>query len=162
MTFEQLGAYFAAVVTICGILASIFPQQWAVTKWLTKIGALTFRAATKVPSAIALLLVAFILQGCSLEAARNRRIAAHPTAMVEPRTQATQSACAFFDGVHIGGDWVAGVSAGTGTAAASIAAATDGKLAQGMTITGIVAGGVSLFAIGAATQSEKSWSEACQ
>lgn len=65
MNTETLFAYLGIIVTICGLLASCLPQRWTVTKILTKIGALTFRATTKIPPALLLVLALGITAACS-------------------------------------------------------------------------------------------------
>jgi len=47
MTTEQLTAYISEAIVVCGIVANFLPQEWRITKILTKIGGLTFRAQTK-------------------------------------------------------------------------------------------------------------------
>lgn len=46
MTINQALEYFGAFAAICGIVSNVLPQHWRVTKILTKLGALSFRAQT--------------------------------------------------------------------------------------------------------------------
>jgi hypothetical protein len=61
MTLEQ---YILATVVFFGLLASALPQDWRITKVLTKLGALTFRATTKLPLTLLFVAASLTLSGC--------------------------------------------------------------------------------------------------
>lgn len=113
-------------------------------------------AFAKFAAAAAILLT----QGCSMEAARQRRISTQAEArgVEAPRKIGT---CAFFDGVKVGSDWTAGVSAGLGTAAVGVAASTSGKAQDYATGFAVGLGAVATAAVAVSTQSAASWTEQC-
>ena len=101
--------------------------------------------------------------GCSLEAARARRINTQLAAggYSAPATPRQASQCEVWDGVHVWGDWVAGGSATVGAGAGLVASQTgDGTRTAALTM-GIAAGAVSLVSLGVAEVSAKTWTERC-
>lgn len=99
------------------------------------------------------------LQACSLEAARARAVHS-PARMATPRDTKT---CSFLDGVHLAGDWTAGVSTAVGAGALGTAVALDkGDARSALLVTGAVATGLSITALGIGEASAQSWAERCQ
>lgn len=149
MTLEQLGAYFGAIVLTCGILASILPQKWGITKLLTKVGALTVRAATKMPPTVVLLVV-FALQGCAGTfeeakiAGRSAHTATPPVAAPAPeRCQSLSEREYWFTGTGLG-------LVAVGAAAASLALPIESKTVETILIAGgttatVTGGGLTWF-----------------
>jgi hypothetical protein len=112
-----------------------------------------------------LLFVALMLSGCSLEAARTKRVNAPPSAplayyALPPTRSVTQ--CEAWDTFHVWGDWTAGVGAGAGATATGFAAASDpGDFRNVVTGVAIGAGVVSGVALIVADQSASTWAERC-
>jgi hypothetical protein len=147
-TITQLSAYFGAIVLICGILASVLPQGWATTKLLTKVGALTMRAATKVPPVAALLLVTFVFSGCAgtfneakLAGAKARKAAPPSTVSTPTRCQALSERQYWFTGAGI-------ASGAVGAAAAGMTLPIESKTVDAVLIVTTVAGGVGAAGFG--------------
>lgn len=149
MTLEQLGAYFGAIVLTCGILASLLPQNWRITKLLTKIGALTVRAVTKIPPTVVLLVV-FATQGCAgtFEEAKIAGRQAHaaapsPAASTPARCQSLSEREYWFTGTGLG-------LVAVGAAAASLALPIESKTVETILIAGgttatVTGGGLTWF-----------------
>lgn len=119
-----------------------------------------------------LALVAFgamqLCQGCSLEAARNRRVESQlkargaMMAAAPARSQSTDQQCKAWDSIHIWGDWSGGIAGGLGATATGLALATEDKTRTALTTTGLVLGAASTAAFVFADQSAASWAENCQ
>jgi hypothetical protein len=75
LLLTQAAALIAVLAAICGIVATALPQQWRLTKALTKIGMLTVRATTapspknqdKLPpiAGASIVFLALFLSGCA-------------------------------------------------------------------------------------------------
>jgi hypothetical protein len=90
MTIEQ---YILATIVFCGLLASVLPQDWRITKVLTKLGALTLRATTKVPLALLFVAASLVLSGCGspkpepTQTAEGARVLCMITVQLAPKSE---------------------------------------------------------------------------
>lgn len=129
---------------------------------LAKIVAVLCNLTIHAKSSLVLLLVLAVpLTGCSMEAARQRRISNQADARASSPAARNLSTCQFFSGVKVGSDWTAGVSAGMATAAVGVAASTDGRVQDYATGFAVGLGAVSTAAVAISTQSAASWTEQC-
>jgi hypothetical protein len=105
-----------------------------------------------------------LTQGCSHESARYRRAArsSFEESARMAQSKRPESECKSWDTIHVWGDWTAGISAGVGSAAAGLAAATDDGTQKAATGVAIGAGVVSAVSLAVAEQSSSSWVENCQ
>jgi hypothetical protein len=114
---------------------------------------------------LGVLFVTLLLSGCSLEAARTKRVNAPPSAPLAyyalPPTR-TVTQCEAWDSFHVWGDWTAGVGAGVGATATGLVAASDaGDFRNAVTGVAIGAGVVSGVTLILADQSASKWAERC-
>jgi hypothetical protein len=90
MTIEQ---YILATIVFFGLLASALPQEWRLTKVLTKLGALTFRATTKAPLALLFVAASLALSGCGsskpgpTQTAEGARVRCMITVQLAPKSE---------------------------------------------------------------------------
>jgi len=102
----------------------------------------------------------FAASGCSLEAARAKRVNS-PASLASPAPRAVTQ-CEAWDSMHVWGDWTAGVGAGVSATATGLAAASDpGDFRNVVTGVAIGAGVVSGVALILADQSASKWAERC-
>jgi hypothetical protein len=119
-----------------------------------------------VPPVVALLLIACVglVQGCSLEAARNQRLNTQYAAGSTPSKPVTarpESECKLFDFVHVYGNWSAGVSSAVGAGAGIYAASSEGSAKDTAVAIGLGAAATSAVLLGVAAVSGGTWEEQC-
>lgn len=115
-------------------------------------------------SKIGLVLLVLVVSGCSLEAARQRRINTQLRAGLysAPAQARPGSECRMHDTIHVYGDWSAGVFGAVGTGAGVLAAAVeDDGVRKAAAVTAGVTAGLAAVAVGVAETSNKTWTEQC-
>ena len=110
---------------------------------------------------VASLLVLLAVSGCSLEAARARRINTQLAASYSAPAPRQITQCQAWDGIHVWGDWTAGGLAAVGAGAGIVATQTDDGARTAAITTGIAAAALGAVAVGVAEQSAATWAERC-
>jgi|WetSurMetagenome_2_1015567.scaffolds.fasta_scaffold153174_2 hypothetical protein len=150
---DTISTYILAAIMICGVVSNLLPQGWALTKILTKIGALTFRAVTKVPLVAVFLLLLIPLQACAgtLEESRGQI----SLAKAAPGRCASLSNAAKWEGALAEGGAV--LTGATGIAAWPVQG--DGRVALAIT-SGVVGAGTAV-AVYLHESDATSWAKEC-